>query len=83
MAGYAGTATAGYAGTATAGVYGTATAGDYGTATAGCGGEIRIRWYDGKRHRLAVGYVGEDGIEANVPYVVRDGQLVKKEAANV
>ena len=68
--------------TRTAGHYGTATAGYGGTATAGYGGEIRIRWNDGRRYRLAVGYVGEDGIEANVPYVVRDGQLVKKEAAN-
>ena len=96
-AGYHGTATAGYHGTATAGDRGTATAGDRGTATAGdCGtatagddgtatagdrGEIRIRYHDGNRFRLAVGYVGEDGIEPNTPYVVKHGKLVKKEAA--
>ena len=73
-----GTATAGNRGTATAGDWGTATAGDWGTATAGYGGEIRIRWHDGKRFRTAVGYVGENGIEPNVPYVVRGGQLVRK-----
>jgi hypothetical protein len=72
-----GTATAGEYGTATAGDAGTATAGDSGTATAGDRGEIRIRWYDGRRYRLAVGYVGEEGIEANTAYRVVDGKLVK------
>ena len=77
-AGYSGTATAGYSGTATAGAFGTATAGDRGTATAGDSGtatagdrgELRIRWYDNKanRYRTAVAYVGENGIEPNVPY---------------
>jgi len=69
-AGIYGTATAGNRGTATAGNRGTATAGNRGTATAGDKGEIRICWYDGKndRHRTVIGYVGEDGIEANVTY---------------
>ncbi len=71
-AGDRGTATAGYRGTATAGYRGNATAGDEGTATAGNGGTVCVRWYDGtaSRYRLAVGYVGEGGIEANVPYRV-------------
>ena len=64
-------------GTATAGDYGTATAGDYGTATAGDRGELRIRYWDGSRCRLAVGYVGEDGIEAGKRYQVDDGRLVE------
>ncbi len=65
-----GTATAGDRGTATAGDSGTATAGYSGTATAGAKGEIRIKYYDYKneRYRTKSGYVGEDGIEANVPY---------------
>ena len=44
--------------------------GEGGKATAGKGGEIRIRYYDSKaqRYRTAVGYVGEDEIEANVAY---------------
>jgi hypothetical protein len=65
-----GTATAGYRGTATAGALGTATAGYRGTATAGYRGEIRARYWDDKnqRYRTVIGYVGEDGIRANVAY---------------
>jgi len=78
-AGDRGTATAGDGGTATAGDGGTATAGDRGTATAGTRGELHIRWHDGTRYRLAVGYVGE-GIEAGVAYRCDDrGNLVKRE----
>ena len=78
-AGNEGTATAGYLGTATAGNEGTATAGYGGTATAGQGGELRIRWKDGSRYKLAVGYVGEDGIRANVAYICnKHGRLVVK-----
>ena len=89
-AGEGGTATAGYRGTATAGVGGTATAGDYGaatagyrgTATAGEGGLLLMRWWDGKRYRIATFYVGEDGIEAGIPYRCDAGKAirVKKEA---
>ena len=80
-AGYRGTATAGHRGTATAGDSGTATAGDSGTATAGYSGIITIRWWDGKkeRYRIAVGYVGEGGIEANTAYCVENGMLKKIE----
>ncbi|HIB3295997.1 TPA: hypothetical protein ACWV9D_003301 [Pseudomonas aeruginosa] len=69
-AGNWGTATAGDEGTATAGNWGTATAGDKGTATAGEKGEIRIRYWDEKadRYRTVIGYIGEDGLEPNVPY---------------
>ncbi|MBI9213794.1 hypothetical protein JEW15_02910 [Pseudomonas aeruginosa] len=65
-----GTATAGDWGTATAGNRGTATAGNRGTATAGEKGEIRIRYWDEKagRYRTVIGYIGEDGLEPNVPY---------------
>lgn len=57
-------------GTATAGDEGTATAGYKGTATAGEKGEIRIRYWDEKadRYRTVIGYIGEDGLEPNVPY---------------
>ena len=68
-----GSATAGYRGSATAGYYGTATAGDCGT--------VCIKWWDGDRYRLVVGYVGEDGIEPNTPYRVVDGKLVAADEA--
>ena len=73
-AGYDGTATAGNDGTATAGDWGTATAGDYGTATAGDSGMLQIYYYDQKnnRRRLAVAYVGEDGILPTVKYCLDD-----------
>lgn len=61
---------------ATAGYDGTATAGDGGAATAGHGGIICIRYWDTTRYRLAVGYVGEDGILPDTPYRVVDGRLV-------
>ena len=67
-AGYGGTATAGDYGTATAGYHGTATAGYGGTATAGYGGILNLVHWDGRRRRIATAYVGEDGIQANVPY---------------
>jgi hypothetical protein len=46
------------------------------TVTAGTGGAICIPYYDGERTRFAVGYVGEDGIEAGVAYTVKNGKLV-------
>jgi len=77
-AGKHGTATAGDFGTATAGEGGKATAGEGGKATAGDGGTISIWLYDGSRLRLAIGYVGEDGIKPNVAYRVNDkGKFVK------
>ena len=36
-------------------------------------------WWDGRRRRLAVAYVGEDGIEAGVPYRVERGRFVRGE----
>ena len=69
-AGDRGTATAGDAGTATAGVRGTATAGVRGTATAGEKGVLSLRWWNGERYRIAIFYVGEDGIEPNTAYRV-------------
>lgn len=62
---------------ATAGDKGTATAGNYGTATAGKGTLIVRRW-NGKRYKFSVAYVGEDGIEPNVPYRLNaEGNFVK------
>ena len=79
-AGDGGTATAGDWGTATAGDWGTATAGEGGTATAGYGGILNILYWNGKRYRVAVFYVGEDGIEPNVAYGADEsGKPIKKE----
>jgi len=76
-AGYRGTATAGYSGTATAGDSGTATAGYSGTATAGDRGTIMVKWWDGKRYRITVGYCNENGIEPNKKYRCDDqGNLI-------
>ncbi|ENT9569129.1 hypothetical protein ACFA6N_002411 [Salmonella enterica] len=39
-----------------------------------------VPWHDGKRIRIAVAYVGENGIEANIPYyVIDEGQFVRVE----
>jgi hypothetical protein len=62
----------------TAGYWGTATAGYEGTATAGNRGIIVIKWGDGGRYRLTVGYCGEKGIKANTPYRCNNrGELVE------
>jgi hypothetical protein len=79
-AGEFGTAQAGNYGTAKAGYMGTASAGKNGTASAGIYGKIMIEYYDYEKNRMRtlIGYVGEDGIEPNTPYIVQDGKLVKK-----
>ena len=79
-AGDYGTATAGCLGTATAGYGGTATAGYYGTATAGDRGAICIKWRDGSRYRIAVGYIGEDGLKPNTPYRCEYGKFIEVRA---
>ena len=81
-AGNDGTASAGDRGTASAGEGGTASAGNDGTASAGEGGTILLRWWDGRRSRTIVGYVGENGIKPNTPYRVNDkGELRKVSSA--
>ncbi|MCW1921289.1 hypothetical protein OKA05_01920 [Luteolibacter arcticus] len=47
-------------------------------AKAGTNGAIALAWHDGTRIRVAVGYVGENGIEADTWYQVSEaGELVK------
>jgi hypothetical protein len=80
-AGDGGTATAGYAGTATAGYAGTATAGYAGTATAGDDGIVCIKHWNGRRYRMKVAHVGEDGILPNRRYKLdADGSFVLADA---
>lgn len=52
----------------------TVTAGDYGTATAGYKGTICIKYYDVQkdRYRIAIAYVGENGIMPNRKYKLND-----------
>ena len=68
----------GYSGHASAtGYYGWAIAGYHGKAKADKNGVITLLWWDEKaeRPRVAVGYVGEDGIKADTWYSVIDGKL--------
>ena len=52
-------------------------AGIAGVVSAGVNGAISAVWHDGKRLRIAVGYVGEDGIEPLTPYRVEAGKWVR------
>lgn len=58
----------------------TLTGGDGSTLTGGYGSELRIRYWDNKadRYRTVIAYVGEDGIEANVPYRLDDNHKFAK-----
>jgi len=57
-------------------------AGFNGAAKCGTNGALALAWWDkkAKRVRIAVGCAGEDGIEADTWYVVRDGALVRRDA---
>lgn len=65
---------AGNGGTATAGYKGTAMAGLGGIVMAGHRGILSLRWFDAKsnRYRLAIAYVGENGILPDTPYRLND-----------
>ena len=84
-AGYGSTVTGGYGSTVTGGDCAKVTGGDYAKVTGGdratvTGGDcaaLVIRWWDVSRYRLAVGYVGENGIEPGVAYRVEGGKLVR------
>ena len=52
-------------------------AGYVSTAQVGENGVIVLPYYDGIRTRVAVGYVGENGIEPNVEYKVNNGIFEK------
>ena len=66
----------GYSGHASStGDHGWAVAGFGGRARAARNGVITLLWCDGNRPRVVTGYVGEDGIEADIWYVVKNGKL--------
>jgi hypothetical protein len=92
--GYGSTNTGGYGSTNTGGDHSTNTGGDHSkntggdhskntggvgsTAKSGDLGVIAVDWWDGKRRRIAVGYVGEDGIKPNTFYRCDEsGKLVE------
>jgi hypothetical protein len=52
--------------------WGTSISGGGGTSISGAGGTIIIKYFDwgGKRCRFKVGYIGEDGLKPNTPYVL-------------
>ena len=79
-AGARGQATAGDEGQATAGYAGQATAGYEGQATAGYEGVILLAFWDGKRRRIKVVYIGEDGFKPGVKYRWDDAQKKVVEA---
>jgi hypothetical protein len=50
--------------------------GGYGsTVTGGDGSILSVKWWDGKRYRIIIGYVGEDDIKPNTKYEVKGGKL--------
>ena len=68
ISGYYGTSISGYYGTSISGDYGTSTSGYSGTSTSGDCGTLVIKYCDNYRYKVAVAYIGENGIEPNVAY---------------
>jgi hypothetical protein len=57
----------------------TVSGGDWATVSGGDRAILSVKWYDGNRYRVAVAYVGEDGIEPNVKYRCEKGAFVVAE----
>ena len=63
-----------YSNLAASGDYSIVAAAAYGcTGMIGPNGVLALAWHDGKRPRIAVAYVGEDGIKADTVYRLNDG----------
>ena len=71
------TLTGGYRSTLTGGYGSTLTGGYRSTLTGGGGSTLSCQWWAGNRMRIAVAYVGEDGIKPDVAYRVEDGKFVE------
>ena len=69
------TLTGGDHSTLTGGARSTLTGGYGSTLTGGYGSTLTAKWLDGLRYRIAVAYVGEDGIEPGAPYRVVKGKF--------
>ena len=81
----------GYCSRSESGKYGRSESGDYGHSVSGYRGHsvsgekgiIEISWWDGTRRRIAIGYIGEDGLEPNVAYKLgAEGRFVAVEKGN-
>jgi hypothetical protein len=73
------TVTGGYRSTVSGGCRATVTGGYRSTVSGGNGATLSIKWWDGSRYRIAVAYVGEDGIKAGTPYRIEAGKFVELE----
>jgi hypothetical protein len=76
--GYYATMTGGYYATMTGGNSATMTGGNSATMTGGYGSVMHFTYFDGKRTRTVITYVGEDGIEPNVAYKLDNNHKVVK-----
>ncbi len=68
MSGAWSTLTGGAWSTLTGGYGSTLTGGDWSTLTGGDGSTLEVKYWDGKRIRREVAYIGEKKIKANTPY---------------
>jgi hypothetical protein len=64
------TMTGGYSAKMTGGESATMTGGHYATMTGGNYATMHFAYFDGKRDRTVIGYVGEDGIKPNIAYIL-------------
>jgi hypothetical protein len=80
------TMTGGYSATMTGGDYATMTGGDFAkmtggysaTMTGGYSAVLQFSYWDGKRTRVVIAYVGEDGIKPNKPYRLDENHKPKE-----
>ena len=74
------TLTGGEGSTLTGGNYSTLTGGEVSTLTGGYGSTLIFKWWDDtkNKYRATVAEVGENGIEKDKPYFVRNGVVVER-----
>jgi hypothetical protein len=71
------TVSGGYCATVSGGNRATVSGGHGATVSGGDGASLTVKWYDGERCRIAVGHVGEDGIEAGKKYRCENGKFAE------
>jgi hypothetical protein len=75
--GYFATVAGGDYATVTGGYRSTVTGGGRATVTGGDGSVLQLRHHDGRRRRIVIAYVGEDGIKPDTPYRLIDGKFTE------